>query len=390
MGEKSSPDNPMSSGRRGPGSRPSIRDVAQLAGVSVTTVSQALSGKRPVKRSTVGRVRRAVAELGYQPDPVAQAMITGRLSALGLVLPDIVNPFFPLVARGAEDAAAEAGYSLIIANTDLRLDRELQCIATLVAQRVAGILFMPGAPEALMTMEYLRSSTVPFVLMDESLEGEAGSGVFSDNADGGYQAGRHLAGRGCRRLVYMGGPPQLPSVREREAGFARALTETDAELVTSRYGPYRGESGYELTSELLASGVEFDGLFAADDLIALGAMQALHQAGLQIPDDVAVCGFDGIAGTELWSPSLTTVVQASYSLGTTAAGLLLRYLLDESEGIPRVVLPVSLVARASTGSSPLQFREAAPQQEPRRRGRRSQQTSGRPRPGAGRSPALAG
>jgi LacI family transcriptional regulator len=342
---------PEASGRDGSlraTTRSTIRDVARVAGVSVSTVSHALSGKRPVRASTVRRVVEAVEELGYQPDPVAQAMITGHSWTLGLILPDIVNPFFPQVVRGAEDAAAEAGYSLILGNTDLRPDRELAYVEALTARRVSGILFMPGDPEADRALRRLRAAGVPHVLLDESLEGPDGAGVFSDNAGGGYMAARHLIDVGRRRLVYLGGPAGLPTVQERERGFRKAVVEAGLTPVASRYGPYRVEAGYDATRDLLDAGLAFDGVFAGDDLLALGAIQALAGRGRHVPDAVAVCGFDGIAGTELWTPSLTTIVQASYELGAAGARLLLAHLRDEPHVEPRVVLPVKLVVRSST------------------------------------------
>jgi LacI family transcriptional regulator len=331
--------------------RPTIRDVARLSGVSVSTVSHALSGHRPVKASTSERVRRAVDELGYQPDPVAQAMITGRSRTLGLILPDIVNPFFPQVVRGIEDAAAESGYSLILGNTNLQLERELSYVDAFAARRVSGIIFMPGDPEADQTLRHLRRTGMPYILLDEALEGADGGGAFSDNVDGGYRATRHLLETGRERLVYLGGPLGLPTVTEREAGFTRAIAEASLSPIAIRYGPYRAASGAEMITALLDQGVEFDGLFAADDLIALGAIQALAASGRRVPTDVGVCGFDGIAGTELWTPSLTTVVQAAYDLGATGARLLLDHLEGRTARIPRVVLPVELVVRASTASA---------------------------------------
>jgi LacI family transcriptional regulator len=349
MADFSSPAGDPADLLRSPGRRPTIRDVAARAGVSVSTVSHALSGKRRVHSATASRVVQAIDELGYRPDPVAQAMVSGHLRTLGLILPDIVNPFFPQVARGAEDIAAEAGFSLILGNTDLRLDRELTYVDALVGRRVGGILFMPGAPEGRRTVDHLRATLVPFVLLDESLDGEDGGGVFSDNVDGGYQAGRHLIDIGRQRLVYLGGPDGLPTVAERESGFRRALVEVGSEPSAARYGPYRIATGVEVVGSLIASGEAFDGLFAGDDLLALGAINALTAAGRRVPEDVAVCGFDGIPGAELWSPSLTTIQQRAYELGASGARLLLDRVAGAISTIPRIVLPVELIARASSG-----------------------------------------
>src|SRR5437867_2010202 len=289
--------------------RPSIHDVAERAGVSVSTVSHTLSGKRPVRAETARRVRHAIEELGYRPDSLAQAMVTGRSRMLVLILPDIVNPFFPHVARGAEDAAREGGYSLILCNTDLHPERELEYVETLLARRVDGILFMPGDPEAVRSLERLSASGIPFVLMDESLSGPDGAGVFSDNTGGGEAVGRHLVDVGRRRLAFIGGPAGLPTVQEKLAGFRAGLKQAGLAPVAERFGLYRADSGEEMTRELLTAGPDFDGLFAADDLLALGAMNALRAAGRRVPADVALAGFDGMPGSEDWAPPLTTAAR---------------------------------------------------------------------------------
>jgi LacI family transcriptional regulator len=330
------------------GHRASIRDVARRACVSVSTVSHTLSGKRPVRLETALRVRRAIEELGYRPNPIAQAMVTGRSRTLGLILPDIVNPFFPHVARGAEDAASERGYSLILCNTDLRPKRELEYVDTLLARRVDGILFMPGDPEAGQALERLMVSGVPFVLMDEALNGPEGAGVFSDNAGGSEAVARHLVEIGRRRLAFIGGPEGLPTVQEKLVGFRRGLVDAGLEPVDVRFGLYRTDSGEQMTREILESGHPFDGLFAADDLLALGAMQALRSAGLRIPEDIAVAGFDGMPGSEQWNPPLTTAAQQIYMLGAIAARILVERIDGRLERMPRVVLPVELVVRGST------------------------------------------
>jgi LacI family transcriptional regulator len=317
----------------------------------VSTVSHALSGKRPVGADTARRVQRAVEELGYRPDSLAQAMVTGRSRLLGLILPDIVNPFFPHVARGAEDAARERGYSLILCNTDLHPERELEYVETLLARRVDGVLFMPGDPEAVRSLDRLIASGVPFVLMDESLSGPDGAGVFSDNAGGSEAVGRHLVELGCRRLVFIGGPAGLPTVQEKLAGFRAGLSAGGLAPVAERFGLYRSESGEQMTHELLAGDLDFDGLFAADDLLALGAMKALRAAGRRVPGDVAVAGFDGMPGSEYWEPPLSTAAQQIYALGATAATILVRLINGELSETPRIVLPVDLVVRASTGTA---------------------------------------
>lgn len=340
------PDRPQPGTRRPP--RVTVRDVARHAGVAVSTVSHALSGRRHVSAATVARVHAAIEELDYRPNALARAMITGRSRTLGLVLPDIVNPFFAHVVRGAEDLARDRDQSLILCNSDLRPSSELRYIETLLSHQVDGVMFIPGSTSAHQALDRLIASGAPYVLVDEALLGPDSPGVFSDNEDGGYQAGRHLVDVGVRRPVFVGGPAELPTVREKEAGFRRALAEAGVEPIAARYGRYRPDAGHEMVLGLLDQGVRFDGLFAADDLLALGAMQALQEAGFQVPHEVAVCGFDGMPGSELWTPSMTTVAQRIHELGATAVRLLVDLVEGRIDEIPRVVVPVDLVVRDST------------------------------------------
>jgi len=301
-----------------------------------------------VSAATAARVHAAIRELDYRPNALAQAMITGRTRTLGLVLPDIVNPFFAHVVRGAEDLARDRDHSLILCNSDLRPASELRYIDTLLSHQVDGVLFIPGSTSAHQALDRLIRSGTRYVLVDEALLGPDSPGVFSDNEDGGYQAGRHLTELGVRRPVFVGGPAELPTVREKEAGFRRALAEAGVEPVAARYGRYRPDAGHEIVLGLLQQGLRFDGLFAADDLLALGAMQALQESGRRVPQDVAVCGFDGMPGSELWTPALTTVAQRIHDLGSTAVRLLVDLVEGRIDEIPRVVLPVDLVIRDST------------------------------------------
>lgn len=328
--------------------RATIRDVARSAGVAVSTVSHALSGRRRVHPTTVARIQAAIEQLDYRPDAIAQAMISGRSQTLGLVLPDIVNPFYAHVARGAEDLARDRGYVLVVCNTDLRPTAEVRYVDTLVAHRVDGILIIPGSTTADQVLERVARSGTRHVLVDEALTGEDGAGVFSDNTDGGRQAARHLLDVGVRRPVFVGGPADLPTVREKEAGFREGLTLAGVGLIAARYGQYRTDSGRDMVGSLLDEGLDFDGVFAADDLLALGAIQALQHASHEVPGDVAVCGFDGMPGGELWTPALTTVAQRIHELGATATRLLVDLIEGRLDAIPRVVLPVDLVVRDST------------------------------------------
>lgn len=329
-----------------PRDAPSIEEVARRSGVSVTTVSHALSGNRPVNEATAARVREVVAELGYVPATTARNLRTGRTDVIGLIVPDIANTFFSRLARGVEDAANEVGYSLILCDADFDTAREDGYLDLLRSRFIDGLVYVAGSVPGVHRLGALVSS-FPVVLADEEVAGFPGAGrVSADHLQGGRLAGDHLRELGHREPLVITGPPGLRSSEDRVRGFREYFPDAVAAA-----GDFTERGGHQAVRDALAGGSRFTAVFALNDLMAIGAMAALHDAGLDVPGSVSVVGYDDIPLVDRLSPPLTTVRQPGYEVGRVAARQLLAKLID---GVPFVetTLPVELVVRGSTAACP--------------------------------------
>lgn len=322
-----------------------IRDVAARAGVAVTTVSRVLNESGPVSARARLRVEEAVRSLGYLPNDVARGLVTGVTRTIALILPDITNPFFPTMARGAEDAARERGYTVVLGNSDNDPAREAEYIRLFRQRRVDGLAIassraVSALPEAV--------GDVPVVLIDRLLDGWNVDSVVTDNALGAELAVEHLASLGHRRLAHLGGPAGLASADERLRGFRAACERLGAEIEDISRGPFTSESGYERGLRLLGGRSGELGVTAANDMIACGFLQAAADAGFRVPGDVSVVGFDDIPLARLLSPPLTTILQPAYAAGRTAIERLAGRLERPDQPIERITLKPRLVVRRST------------------------------------------
>ncbi len=327
----------------------SIADVAARAGVSPATVSHALSGRRRVSPGLAAAVRKAVKELGYTPNHYAAGLRTGSTRTLGLLVADIAHEFHAQLARGAEDAAEQAGYSLIICSSGFRREREAKYLRLLTSGAIDGLLYGAGAPP---DRRYLRAASqqLPLVIVDEELPDLAASYVTSDNRLGGRLVGDHLRDLGHRQILYLGGPAALTTTQHRLAGLRSAFQGLDAEIQV-RFGDYSQQNGAESVAQALREGGRFSAIFAGNDLIAVGVVAALQGLRLRVPDDISVVGFDDIRLSAYFAPPLTTVRQPVYQMGYTAAEQLLGALSTKVQ-LPaqRIALPVLLIPRGSTGA----------------------------------------
>lgn len=329
-------------------SRPSIHDVAARAGVSVTTVSHAVSGNRPVSESTRQRVLAAMAELGYQPSHAAAALKTGRSNTIAVLVPDITNPFNAELALGVEQAARERGFDMILVNTGFDPELESSHLSMIARRAVDGLVYAAGSSVGARPIEEVAVG-FPVVLADEELASGAFDTVISDNLAGGALVGAHLAALGHRRVLVVTGPASLLGCQDRLAGF-RSRFPHEVLVVE---GDFRQRSGTEAVRAHPPRAAAYTAVFALNDLMAFGAVQALREAGLAVPADVSVVGYDDVPTASLITPGLTTVRQPTAAIGRQAA---LR-LLDRITGaappgaVERTVLPVELRVRASTGSA---------------------------------------
>lgn len=334
------------------GASPTIRDVASHAGVSVATVSRVINDSpHKVHAATRRRVLRSVVRLAYRPNAVARGLRRGTTHSIALIVPDITNPFYPAIARGVEDAARRHGFAVVLGNTDGDPKRERAYLDILRTRWVDGVLFA-GVGGDVDELRTLMAQGVPAVVIARDVDGGHIDTVLADGFAGMRLATVHLLRLGHRRIAFVGGPRALPVARERLLGYRRALREYGVgarpSLVVS--GDFRVDGGRAAIRRLLARREGFTAVVAANDLMAIGAMEALRSAGRQIPQDVAVVGFDDIPFAAYVDPPLTTVVQPTYRLGALAVERLLSLMRGDHGGPRRIVLQPQLVIRRSCGA----------------------------------------
>jgi LacI family transcriptional regulator len=329
---------------------PTIREVAERANVSVTTVSHVINETRFVSDALRERVHRAMDELGYQPNVLARSLRRGRTHTLGLILPDSANPFFAEIGRSIEDCAFEQGYSLILCNTEGNLDRERIYIQLLSRRQVDGIIIVAAGDRA-NSLDSSLEVKLPLVLVDRNLPGVHIDAVLIDNREGGYSATRHLIDHGHRRIGCITGPTYLTPSAERVAGYSDALVEAglqcDEELLQP--GDFHPESGRLAAREFLNLAQPPTAIFTCNDLMAIGALRAAEERGLRVPDDLAVVGFDDIELATYTAPPLSTIAQPKKELGELAIRLLLDRILKKPSSPRYEVLRPKLIIRQSCG-----------------------------------------
>lgn len=331
----------------------SIADVASRAGVSPTTVSHALSGKRKVSESVRDRVERAMQELGYVPSRTAQSLASGRTRIIGLIVPDISNEFFAELTRGVEMAAVDRGYNVILCTTGFDHAREVHYLTMIRSRAVDGLVYAAGSPPTNSELGDILGN-LPLVLVDEEVPGSDAPSFVSDNLTGGRMLAEHLLSLGHRRAVVLAAEGDLVSSDQRVRGFREAWTAAGAEAPPVHTGSFTAEGGRSAIaphiSSLLADDVT--AVFAANDLMALGAIEELEQHGVAIPTDLSVVGFDDITAGRFARPRLTTVRQNVAELGARAIEALVAQLDDAayapSAPAERTVLPVTLTVRESS------------------------------------------
>jgi LacI family transcriptional regulator len=316
------------------------------AGVSVTTVSHALSGNRPVSPATAQRIRRLIDDFGYAPDAGSARLRSGRSRTIELVVPDIAHWYFGRIAKGVEEAANAADYGLVVASTaDADPRREKRYFNMLRTRAVDGMVYAASRTATELGELITLARAAPVVLADEAPAALAGvPSVTSTVGDGARAVARHLRELGHTSAVALAGTGGLPSVEERIRAFREVLPNA-----LTLHGDFDIESGYRMMSDLLANRVPFSCVVAHNDFMAVGAMRRLAEEGLRVPEDVSVVGFDDADIATVVTPALTTVRKDMVATGRRAAELLLARLEGEQTVPTSEVLPVELVIRQSTG-----------------------------------------
>jgi LacI family transcriptional regulator len=351
-----------------------IFDVARRAGVSTSTVSRVMNGNERVDPQLAAKVTRVARELKYRPNETARGLRLRQNRVWALVISDIrTGPFFADVVRGVEDVAYEASYAMFLCNADEDPAKEAVYLELAIAENVAGVILTPSGSAT--DLARLREAGIHVVLADRKLPGHQADTVVADNVAGATGAVEHLLGSGYRRIACIAGPLSSTTGSERLLGYRMALQQAgvavDGSLV--RVADFREHGGYGAMQELLAQEPPIDAVFVCNNRMAAGALQAIEEAKLTIPEDIAVVGYDQISWTNLLRTALTTVSQPAYDLGHESARLLLSRLNGYS-GSPRtVVLPTFLDIRASSfplGDDGAGLHTAAQRAQPRRRSRR--------------------
>lgn len=300
--------------------QPTIRDVARLAGVAVSTVSRVCNHSGYVHRETEKKVLQAMKDLDFNLNSIARSLASGRTSTVGLLIPDVANPYFADVARGTEDAAIRKGFSVILCNSDWQRDREMMYLRLLRSRWVDGIIVV-GSRSSEETLK-AELSEIPSVLVDRQASQILCDSVWMDNEKGARLATDHLRELGCRSIAHIRGPIKSPSASARLRGFRIAIQDMDPACVLIAKGDYRYQSGHDAGSHLLTLDAPPDGVFAGNDLMAFGFAQAAAHLGVRIPDDVKLVGYDNIAMAAFVSPPLTSIDQPSYEMGSAAFDML--------------------------------------------------------------------
>jgi LacI family transcriptional regulator len=330
-----------------------MKDVALQANVSVSTVSYVLNNNGPVSAERRNRVLNAVRELNYIPNESARSLKRQTASTIGLVIPDLSNPFFSTLGSGVVHAAALRDVLVVLCSSDSPEEAQSGNARLLRSKRVDGVVYLTGFHESPTSLLELQSLG-PVVLVDERVPGVDLPAVVADGRRGAREVALHVADLGHRRFGCIAGPTALWTAEQRLAGYreALALRGLNPDEMTIRIGDYRLESGYQIASELLgvAREVRPTALLCANDMMAIGAVEYCRVAGLRVPEDVSIVGFDDVPMAQLLSPRLTTVRQPAYEMGVAAADLLLD--LVHEDLTPEQVKPFPVEVKVRESAAP--------------------------------------
>lgn len=338
--------------RQKPGRRTTRADVARRAHVSGATVSYVINnGPRPVGKATRARVLRAIRQLDYGPSEVARSLRLQRTRTIGLILPDTANPFYAALAKGVEDTGFGLGYSVLLCHSNYDATRECAYAEVLIAKQVDGVVYIQATPDAT-TVRRLLQRGIPTVAVDREIPGVEIDCVVADNYGGSRAATEHLLQLGHRRIGCIARASALSNTSERIRGYQTAMRQAGLEanpdlLVSTGHGY---EDGRTAMGQLLRTGSRPTAVVAYPDILAIGAIRAVLDAGLRVPEDISVVGFDDIPPSAFLHPALTTVAMPKWEMGQRATDVLMARIHGGTVGQPahRMILPTTLIVREST------------------------------------------
>jgi DNA-binding LacI/PurR family transcriptional regulator len=328
---------------------PTMRDVAELAGVSVQTVSCVVNGTGAISPETRERVRNVIRQLNYRRDPIARSMRTKQTGLIGLLVLDITNPVLSVIASAVEASAFTEDYSVVLYNVGEEVCRQWEYLTASAESLIDGLIIV-NAIDHTETLAFLAEDHITAVLIDCLAAGDIPS-VAVDNIKAAYMATEHAIELGHKRIAHIAGSSTLVMAQQRQQGYEQALLHHDLayrKVVVSKGERWNYQAGYETMQELLASDPLPTAVFAASDQMAIGAYRAIAEAGLRVPDDFSIIGFDDIDAAAFAVPALTTIRQPFAEIASNAVSLLLKLIAGEQPAVKQVVLSPELIVRQST------------------------------------------
>lgn len=326
-----------------------IKEVAKHAKVSTATVSRTINGSGKVSARTAERVRKAIKELNFYPNTHARTLVSGRSRMLGLIISDITNPFFPDLVKHFEDHAVQKGLEVIIANTDYKPKRMVECIRRMLERKVDGAAIMTSETDPALLADLTRRK-IPTVFMDVGSNNDHSANIIIDYAQGIHEALQHLFSLNHRRIAFISGPLNLHSARRRLEAFVSGMNargiEVPPEMIEK--GDHRIEGGVAAMRNLLRLKERPTALVTSNDLTAIGALGTIHDAGLEVPRDISLIGFDDISFARLTQPPLTTIILSRSQLAITALAALEKLIRKEESEPSQYTIGTHLVMRGST------------------------------------------
>lgn len=325
-------------------------DIAKKAGVSKATVSMVLNKRdQSISEETKKKILKLAEELNYIPNSLARGLSTKKTGTIGIILPDITNPFFSSIARAIEDAANSLGYNVILCNTDNEIDKEVDYIKLLISKIVDGVIFIAGGESSSSSVQMLKSNNIPFVLVDRYIDNYKDEhGVYLLNEEGVIKGIDYLYKKGNEKIVFVKGHENITVSNERLKGYKYAMNKYgiyDENLIFK--GNFNIEGGIKATEEILSKLDKVEAIFYSNDMMALGGMKALLRKGFRIPEDIRIMGFDNIDICGIFEPELTTIGQPIYKMGKEACKLLINIINEVDIKDKEIYFETELIIRGT-------------------------------------------
>ncbi|MDY7540589.1 LacI family DNA-binding transcriptional regulator [Undibacterium sp. RTI2.1] len=330
-----------------------MKQVAEKARVSTTTVSHVINNTRVVSEDARERVLSVIQELRYIPSAVARSLKNDKTQTLGMMIPNNSNPYFAEVIQGIEDESFRLGYNIILCNSYDDPKKQAAYTRVLMEKRIDGLILVSSGIDLELT-QLLADEAIPKVLVDREVPGVAADFIEADHEQGGYLATKYLLDLGHRRIACVSGPKTLLPSGDRVSGYLRALKEAGVDYNSDylAHSDFTSQGGFSAFQQLLALPNRPTAIFASNDLMAIGGLCAAQQAGMRIPDELSVVGYDDIALASFSTPPLTTIAQPKYEIGVLTARVLVNRILNAELPFRREMLQTELIMRQSTGQAP--------------------------------------